>query len=672
MNVVSRMPAPRSNAHDTHMANAVRMLSLDAIERAADGHPGAPLGCAEIATVLFTRHLKFNPADPCWFDRDRFILSNGHGSMLLYSLLYLSGYEAMTIDQIKSFRKLGSICHGHPEYHVEHGIEATTGPLGQGFANGVGMAVAEEYLRETLGDDVISHFTYVLAGDGCLMEGVVQEALSLAGHLRLGRLIVLWDDNSMTDDGNTSMSISEDVSRRFASAGWQVLDADGHSFESIDEALVRAKADPRPSLIACKTVIGKGFPRLQGQRGAHGGRVFKEDTDAARNHLGWGSPPFEIPDDVLSAWRSSTGRRNLDAYDTWRAAVENLPAERRALLSRLADREMPENWRAPLLRFKKAVLGRGAPSIQSAGEAISSVFEAIPELLSGAPDLEGPTGHKRHLRAFTADDRGGRFLHYGVREHAMGSMMNGMAAHGGILPVGATYLAFSDYMRPSLRMAALMGLPVVFVYSHDSIGIGQNGPTHQPVEMIASLRAMPNMTVLRPADAVEVAECWEVALSRRNGPTALILARQTLPPVRSEHTDENRSARGAYVVTSAFDGSHRIVLVATGSEVAIALDAQKLLEAEGLHASVVSMPSWELFEMQSEDYKRQVLGGENTLRIGIEAGVEMGWEKYLSKNGVFIGMSSFGASGAADDLFKHFGITAERVVSEAMARLPRA
>ncbi|MGY3238509.1 transketolase [Bradyrhizobium sp. USDA 4472] len=669
MNVVVQTQVPSDATLNKKMADAIRILSLDAIERAGDGHPGAPLGCAEIATVLFTRHLKLNPADPNWFDRDRFVLSNGHGSMLLYSLLHLSGYEAVTMEQIKSFRKLGSICHGHPEYATEHGIEVTTGPLGQGFANGVGMAVAEEHLRSVIGPGVVDHFTYVLAGDGCLMEGVAQEALSLAGHLRLGKLIVLWDDNSITDDGSTSISISEDIRTRFRAAGWQVLDADGHDMEAIDSAIAHAKSDSRPSLIACATIIGRGFVRLEGQRGAHGSRVFKEDTEAARERLGWTSPPFVVPESVLAGWRSMIEARNGGEYRAWQGRLAELPEGQRALAERLARRELPTGWEESLRRYKRSAIDLPAqPSIQSSGEAVASVFAAIPELVSGAPDLEGPTGHKRELRAFTASDRGGRFVHYGIREHAMGSMMNGMAAHGGIVPIGATYLAFSDYLRPAIRMAALMGVPSVFVYSHDSIGIGQNGPTHQPVEILASLRAIPNMLVMRPADAVEVAECWEMALARRDGPSSLILSRQALPPVRRGHTDENLCARGAYVLAEAVGGPRQVSLIATGSEVSIALEARELLEKEGISTAVISMPSWEAFERQDESYRRSTLGGGDILKVGIEAAVRQGWERYLGETGIFIGMTGFGASGPGEELFRRFGITAENVVGAVTRR----
>lgn len=669
MNIVPRAPVSDDRLLDRAMANAVRMLSLDAIATAGDGHPGAPLGCADIATVLFTRHLTCNPSDPAWFDRDRFILSNGHGSMLLYAALYLSGYQAMSIEQIRGFRTLESICHGHPEYAVAHGIEVTTGPLGQGFANGVGMAVAEEYLRSLLGSELVDHFTYVIAGDGCLMEGVAQEALALAGHLRLGKLVVLWDDNAMTNDGGTELSTSEDIRARFRAAGWQVLDADGHDVESIDLAITEAKSDFRPSLVACTTTIGRGLSRLEGEREAHGGRVSREDTQAARERLGWTHQPFVIPQDILNGWRGLMEMRNGPRYRAWTARVAQLAPDKRMLLDRLTRGEMPADWQAALRTCKQAAVARPAqPSIRSSGDALAALFAVIPELVSGAADVEGSAFHKREVQAFTAAARGGRFLHYGVREHAMGSMMNGMAAHGGILPIGVTYLAFSDYLRPAIRMAAQMGLPVVFAYSHDSIGIGQNGPTHQPVECLASLRVIPNMFVLRPADAVEVAECWEIALGRRDGPSSLILSRQALPPVRTTHTDENLSARGAYVLAQASGGARRVSLLATGSEVAVALAAKALIEREGFPTAVISMPCWEVFEQQDETYRRGVLG-DGVLRVGIEAAVRIGWDRYIGDTGMFVGMSTFGASGPGEQLFRHFGITAEAVAAKVLQRL---
>ena len=650
------------------MANAIRFLSMDAIERAGDGHPGAPLGCAEITTALFTRHLKFNPADPQWFDRDRFVLSNGHGSMLIYSLLHLTGYERISLDEIRRFRQIGSHCAGHPEYDPAAGIEVTTGPLGQGIANAAGMAVAEAFLRSWLGDGLVHHRTYALVGDGCLQEGVGQEIISLAGHLRLGNLTFLWDDNRMTDDGVLNIAQGEDMCARFRLSGWHVQEVDGHDIESLDAALSIARRDARPSLIACRTVIGRGLPRVQGQRGAHGGRVFPEDLTAARAYLDWPHGPFEVPDDVLAAWREA-GRRSRSEYDSWYARLDALPPERRRLLDRLREGRLPEGWQKPLREWRRqaATEGRTQGGINSSADIVEVLAEAIPELISGAPDLEGPTQHKRRLPAFTADNPGGRYVHYGIREHAMGSMLNGMAAHGGVVPLGVTYFVFSDYERPALRMAALMGLPTLFVFSHDSIGIGRNGPTHQPVEYLASLRAMPNMLVMRPADAVEVAECWEAALANRTGPAALIFSRQPLPPVRKDEPGENLSARGAYLLVEA-SNVRRATILATGSEVAIALAARRLLEADGIPTAVVSMPCWELFERQDQAYRDSVID-RATLRVAVEAAVRLGWERWIGEEGGFVGMNSFGASGPETELFAHFGITPEHVADEVRRRL---
>ncbi|MGV7216266.1 transketolase [Bradyrhizobium sp. UFLA05-112] len=660
----SRAPA------DLHkrMADAIRFLSLDAVERAADGHPGAPLGCAEIATALFTRHIKCNPADPLWPDRDRFVLSNGHGSMLIYSLLHLSGYAGFPIEQIKQFRELGSHTHGHPERAPDLGIEVTTGPLGQGIANAVGMAVAEAWLSATFGEEIVNHRTYAIVGDGCLQEGIAHEVISLAGHLRLGKLCFLWDDNRMTDDGHTDFAISEDVRGRFRIAGWQVIDADGHDVDQVSAALLLAACDPRPTMIACRTTIGKGLPRLEGKRGAHGGRVFAKDLEEARAAAGWTEGPFEIPRDVTEAWKNGVTDRNRPAYESWRARVAAMQPEKRAMFERAMAGELPEGWSDALAAWRRKMAAEGP--IRSTNEATADIVallaETIPELISGAPDLEGPTNCKRTLQAFTSADPAGRYVHYGIREHAMGAMMNGMAAHGGVLPLGATYLVFSDYMRPALRMAALMELPVVTVYSHDSIGIGKNGPTHQPVEFLASLRAMPNMAVFRPADHVEAAECWELALRRRLGPSSMICSRQGLPPVRTGDSSANLCSRGAYVLVEA-DGARCATLLATGSEVQIALAARLVLQAQGVPTAVVSMPCWELFEEQDEAYRAGVLG--KGVRVAVEAAVRLGWDHWIGDRGGFVGMSSFGASGPADALFVHFGITAEKVAGMALGLL---
>lgn len=653
------------------MADAIRFLALDAIARAGEGHPGAPLGCAEIATALFTRHLKCNPADPEWPDRDRFVLSNGHGSMLLYAVLHLAGYEGITIDEIRRFRELGSHCHGHPEIAPHLGIEATTGPLGQGIANAVGMAVAEARLAAEHGADLVDHHTYALVGDGCLMEGIAHEVISLAGHLRLGKLVFLWDDNRITDDGGTDLSISEDVRARFRAADWHVLDADGHDVEAVCAAITAAKADPRPSLIACATVIGRGLPRLEGQRGAHGGRVFETDLTEARAARGWEHPAFVVPGDVADAWRTGVGGRNRAAYEAWTARRDSLPPTRRSEFDRINAARLPDDWRAALRPLKGRMSEtRERATIEVSAEVLGALAGAIPELFSGAPDLEGPTKHKQALSAFTAADRGGRYLHYGIREHAMGSMMNGIAAHRGLVPVGATYLVFSDYMRPSLRMAALMNLPVITVYSHDSIGIGSNGPTHQPVEFLASLRAIPNMLVLRPADAVEVVECWELALANRHGPTSLICSRQALPTLRTTSVGDNLCARGAYVIAEAEGGERTVTLIGTGSEVAVALAARDRLQAEGHPTAVVSMPSWEIFDAQDEDYRRRTIR-RDTVRVAVEAAIRQGWDRWIGEDGGFVGMSGFGASGPGVELFRHFGVTADTVVDAARAGIAR-
>jgi transketolase len=658
-----------SNADPRTLANAIRFLSIDAIVHATEGHQGVPLGMAEIATALFTRHLKFDAADPTWFDRDRFVLSNGHGSMLLYSLLYLTGYERIGIEQIKSFRELGSHCAGHPEYDPAAGIEVTTGPLGQGIANALGMAVAEAFLSAKFGAGLVDHYTYAFVGDGCLQEGVGQEMISLAGHLRLGKLILFWDDNRITDDGATSLSISEDVAARFRVADWHVVEVDGHDIDAVSAAITLAKRDPRPSLIACHTVIGRGIPRLQGTRGGHSARLHAEDAQAARELLGWPHAPFEIPAEVLDAWRAA-GRRGAVERAAWRARVAALPAAARAEFERVQAGQLPEGWREVLLDYKRraTVENEPKPGIFASAEINDLLTRVLPERIVGCADLEAPTSHKRSLAAFTADERAGAYVHCGVREHAMGAMANGIAAHGGAIPLAVTYLAFSDYERPAMRMAALMGLPVKFVFSHDSIGVGKNGPTHQPVEILASLRAMPNMLVMRPADAVEAAECWEIALEHSSGPCTLVFARQALPAVRRDATADNRARRGAYVLAEAAGGRRLVTLLATGSEVALALTARERLQAEGIATAVVSMPCWELFDAQDDAYRAAVLGA-GTVRVGVEAALRFGWDRYLGERGGFVGMTGFGASGPADALFEHFGITPAAIVAEAKRHL---
>ena len=649
------------------LANAIRFLAIDAIVRAGEGHQGVPLGMAEIATALYTRHLKFDAADPTWPDRDRVVLSNGHGSMLLYALLHLCGYERMGIEQISSFRDFGSRCEGHPEIDPASGIEVTTGPLGQGIANAFGMAVAEAHLRARYGSGVVDHFTYAFVGDGCLQEGIGQEMISLAGHLGLGHLVLLWDDNCITDDGATALSISEDVAARFRVANWHVEVVDGHDLEAVSAAIAAAKADPRPSLIACRTVIAKGIARLQGQRGGHSAKLFPEDAAAARELLGWSAPPFEVPAPVLGAWRQA-GRRCRAQSEAWAERRAAMPITQRAEFDRVLAGELPElpqGWRELLLKYKQAAVTREplASGIFISAEINDLLVDVMPERMVGCADLETPTNHKRRLTAFTAQDASGAYVHCGVREHVMGAMANGMAAHGGVVALTVTYLAFADYLRPAMRMAALMGLPVKFVFSHDSIGIGRNGPTHQPVEVLASLRAMPNMLVLRPADAVEAAECWEIAYEHRTGPSTLVFARQALPSVRGFHTNTNLSRRGAYVLAEAEGGARQVTLLATGSEVALALAARLTLQSAGTATAVVSMPSWELFGAQDVNYQASVLGA-GSVRVGCEAAMRLGWDQWLGERGGFVGMKGFGASGPADVLYEHFGITASAIVAE--------
>ncbi len=548
----------------------------------------------------------------------------------------------------------------------------TTGPLGQGIANAFGMAVAEAYLNARFGAGIVDHYTYAFVGDGCLQEGIGHEMISLAGHLRLGKLVLFWDDNRITDDGATSLSISEDVAERVRVGGWHVIEVDGHDLEAVSAAIAAAKQDPRPSMIACRTVIARGIARLQGQRGGHSGKLFAEDVEAARKDLGWPHAPFEVPADVLGAWRAA-GRRSRNEYQAWQGRVAALPAAARAEFERVMTGRLPDGWRDVLLDYKRRAPEQNPPQggINISGEINDLLLDVLPERMVGCADLEAPTGHKRRLQAFTAEDRRGAYVHCGVREHVMGAMANGMAAHGGIVPLAVTYLPFSDYERPAMRMAALMGLPVKFVFSHDSIGVGRNGPTHQPVEILASLRAMPNMLVMRPADAVEAAECWEVALEHRDGPVSLVFARQALPPVRTTHVDGNLSRRGAYVLAEAEGGPRAVTLLGTGSEVALAVEARARLQAEGIPTAVVSMPCWELFDAQDAAYRATVLppGG---VRVAVEAALRFGWDRWLGERGGFVGMTGFGASGPAEVLYEHFGITPAAIVGEAKRCLQAA
>ena len=663
--------APRAGHAD--MANAIRALSMDAVEQARSGHPGMPMGLADVATVLFGRVLKFDPARPDWPDRDRFVLSNGHGSMLLYALLYLTGYPDIDIDEIRNFRQLGSRTAGHPEYGLAAGIETTTGPLGQGLANAVGMALAERSMAARFGADLVDHHTYVVCGDGCLMEGISQEALSLAGHLRLDRLIVLYDSNDISIDGPTSLAFSDDARARFESAGWQTQQVDGHDPEAIAAAIAAAKAEPQPSMIECRTVIGYGAPTKAGTAASHGAPLGPDEIAGTRERLGWSHAPFAVPDAVLAAWRAA-GERGRAAREGWEARRAALDEGRRSEFDAAVAGELPAGLSEALAGLKRS-FAEEAPTIATRvanKQTIGAIADALPSLIGGSADLTGSNGTKTdELVPITPGDYGGRYLYYGVREHAMGAVMNGMALHGGVIPFGGTFLTFTDYCRPAIRLSALMELRVIYVMTHDSIGLGEDGPTHQPIEHLASLRAMPNLLLFRPADAVETAECWELALANAARPSVLALTRQGVPCLRGEGSNgaENACARGGYVLREASGGAPRVVLLATGSECVIADEARQALEAEGVPTRLVSLPCWALFDAQEPAYRESVLGGDDAVRVAVEAASPLGWERYVSPAGAIVAMQGFGASAPAKDLYAHFGITADAVVAAAKARL---
>ena len=630
------------------MADAIRALAIDAVQAANSGHPGMPMGMADAATALWTRTLKFDAADPRWPDRDRFVLSAGHGSMLLYALLHLTGQAGMTADDLRNFRQLHSPAAGHPEFGEHPGIETTTGPLGQGLATAVGMALAERLMAARFGKSLVDHRTWVIAGDGCLMEGISQEAISLAGHLKLDKLTVLWDDNAISIDGSTDLSTSEDQLKRFAAAGWATKRVDGHDAAAVAAALSMAQRSKKPTLIACKTIIGFSAPNKAGTSGVHGAPLGAAEADAAKAALGWTSAPFEVPDDIRAAWQTA-GARGASPRRSWLKRLARHPM--RAEFERVMAGRLPENFHEAVAALK-ADIAENRPKLasrQASQKALDALVPDVPEMIGYV----------------TPGNFAGRYIHYGIREHGMAAAMNGIALHGGLIPYAGTFFVFADYMRPALRLAALMRQRVIHVLTHDSIGLGEDGPTHQPVEHLASLRAMPGLFTFRPADAMETAECWELALRRAEGPSLLALSRQTLPSLRGD-TAENRSARGGYVLAEA-DGVRQVTLLATGSEVAIAMEARMALAAEGIAAGVVSLPCWELFAQQDESYRAAVLG--TVLRVGIEAGVAMGWERWLGADGIFIGMSSFGASAPFQELYKHFGITADAIVAATKKRL---
>ena len=651
------------------LANAIRALAMDAVEAANSGHPGMPMGMADAATALFTKHLKFDPADPHWPDRDRFVLSAGHGSMLLYALLHLTGYQRPTIEDIRNFRQLGSPCAGHPENFELAGIETTTGPLGQGFAAAVGMAIAERHLNAVYGDELVDHRTFVVAGDGCLMEGVNHEAVGLAGHLKLGRLIVLWDDNKITIDGSTDLSRNEDVIARFAACGWHTTECDGLDSGKVSKALDEAVADPRPSLIRCKTIIGYGAPNKQGTAATHGAALGADEVAAARKGLGWDQPPFEIPADVASAWRAA-GARGGKARADWHRRLEasSKKAEFEARMTGRCD----DNWLKPyvdgLLADPPKVATRKASEM-----ALEAINAAIPATIGGSADLTGSNNTKtKNLQPLTHDNYGGRYIYYGIREFGMAAAMNGMAQHGGVIPYGGTFMVFSDYSRPAIRLGALSGAKVIHVMTHDSIGLGEDGPTHQPIEHLQALRVMPGLTVYRPADAVETAECWALALAD-DKPSLLALTRQNLRPVRTKAEKANLCAKGAYRLKAAA-AERKVILLATGSEVEIALDVAAELEAKGIGTDVVSMPSTDLFDGQADAYREDILpdvSNRQILRVSIEAGSTIGWERYTGLHGLRIGIDRFGASAPAPDLYEYFGLTPEAILPKILEKLNR-
>jgi transketolase len=653
--------------HD-RMANAIRFLSMDAVEKANSGHPGLPMGAADVATVLFSRYLKFDPKAPLWADRDRFVLSAGHGSMLIYSLLYLTGYEDMTIEDIKQFRQLGSKTAGHPEYGHASGIETTTGPLGQGIANAVGMAIAERKLAEEFGSDLQDHHTYVLCGDGCLMEGISHEAIALAGHLKLNKLVLFWDDNNITIDGAVSLSDSTDQIARFQAVHWNTIRVDGHDPEQIAAAIEAAQKSDRPTFIACKTVIGFGAPNKQGTHKVHGSPLGAEEIAATRKALNWEAEAFTVPADVLDAWRTAGGR-SADAHQAWEARLASTDAAKKSEFTRRFAGVLPGDLDAAIDTYKKK-LAEAAPTIatrKASEDALEVINGLVPEMLGGSADLTPSNNTKTsQMTSITPTDFSGRYMHWGIREHGMAAAMNGIALHGGLIPYSGGFMIFSDYCRPSIRLAALMGIRVIHVLTHDSIGVGEDGPTHEPVEHMAALRAIPNLLMFRPADAVETAECWQQALKEQHRPSGLALTRQNLAPSRLTYSAENLCAKGAYELIAA--GNAKVSIFASGSEVELAVKAAAELNGKGIATRVVSVPCFELFQEQPADYRKAVIG-DAPVKIAAEAAVRQGWDYFIGNDGDFVGMHSFGASAPAKDLYKHFGITSDAIVAAAEKKL---
>ncbi|NDV86032.1 transketolase [Aurantimonas aggregata] len=663
MSQTAAQPAPETtDLKPRDMANAIRALSMDAVQKANSGHPGMPMGMADVATVLFKSFLRVDPSQPEWPNRDRFILSNGHGSMLQYSIMHLLGFPEMTIQEIENFRQFGSRTAGHPEYGHAAGIEATTGPLGQGMSMAVGMALAERMLNQRFGDDLVDHYTYAIVGDGCLMEGISHEAIDLAGHLKLNKLILLWDDNKITIDGDINLSTSTDQKQRFLAHGWNVYEVDGHDAEALETVIAAARQSDKPAFVACKTIIGYGAPNLQGTDKVHGNALGADEVAAARKNMVWTSEPFVIPEPITKAWHAvaAEGRK---AREAWEKARDASP--KKAAFEKQYATTLPENLATLMAEARaKVVTDQPAVATRKASEMALGVINGATEVtIGGSADLTPSNNTKtKGLKDITPGDYSGRYIHYGIREHGMAAVMNGMALHGGFIPYGGTFMCFTDYARGAIRLSALMETRVVYVMTHDSIGLGEDGPTHQPVEHLAMLRATPNLLLFRPADGVETNEAWEIALTEKKHPSVLALSRQNVPTVRTGDTTENRSRKGAYVLKEA-DGERDVTILSTGTEVSIAMDAARKLEAEGKKVAVVSMPCWELFEAQDEAYRKSVLG--TAPRIAIEAAVRLGWDRWIGENGRFIGMKGFGASAPAPELYKHFGITADAVVAAA-------
>jgi len=657
------------NIKFNQLANAIRFLSIDAVQKANSGHPGMPMGMADVATVLFKYHLRFNPKNPNWINRDRFILSAGHGSMLLYSLLYLTGYKSVSLEDIKNFRKLNSICAGHPEYKRGSGIETTTGPLGQGLGNSVGMAIAEELFRKKFGSNLINNKTYVVASDGDLMEGISHEVMSLAGHLKLKNLIVLFDNNKITIDGSTSLSVSDNYKKRFESYGWNFQEVNGHNEKQISKAITKASKSNKPNIISCKTIIGFGSPNKSGRSSSHGSPLGDEEISLVRKKLKWKNEPFVVPDDILETWRE-IGKKGNKIEEDWKKSLDKKGNDVKADFENFIENSNLDNI-TNLINKEKAKYFDAKPSMatrQCSASVIESISEMMPQLIGGSADLSGSNNTKtQNSKVMSSKNFNGNYIHYGVREHGMAATMNGLALYSGLIPYGGTFLIFSDYCKPSIRLSALMGLKVIYIFSHDSIGLGEDGPTHQPIEQLAGLRAIPNLNVFRPADINETLECWEIALKSKNTPSAIALSRQKLPYINPKFSENNRSKKGAYEVKITSHDS-KVTLVASGSEVELALEAQKQLKENSIESKVVSMPCQELFDIQSNDYKKEILEPESLI-VTIEASCVSSWNKYTKENGISIGINKFGESAPYKEVYDHFDLTSDKIVSLVQKKL---